>query len=236
MDRRILVFTVHKAASLGVYDVMRRVAQHEGWPIHSANLKQANLAEPSAPGDPDFYKQLEGNAGLVGPVRMPVALPAEAAARDKFILHLRDPRDVLVRMFFSWSYSHPGVNDAYREQLREGGIDAFARSESAGLKAKYDLYLSDYLSLPQTTLLRYEDFVLDRPAWLKSFLEAASADAGHGFYVRLAKRNPAAKVRKEDVYAHIRKAEPGDYLDKLSRETIAALNEEWRDVLDALGY
>jgi hypothetical protein len=236
MDHRLFVFTVHKAASLGVYDVMRRVAKKEGWRLYSANLKAANLVEPEAPGDPTFYEQVADKSGLVGPVRMPVALPERGTEKDRYILHLRDPRDVLVSMFYSWSYSHPGVNDAYREQLRERGVNDFALRESAALHEKYAHYVRDFLPLPQTTLLKYEDFVTDRPKWLSAFLGAAGLDPDEGFYKRLARRNPAAKLRKEDVHAHIRKAEPGDYLDKLDAETIATLNRQWEGLLNALDY
>lgn len=235
MDRRILVFTVHKAASLGVSDVMRRVAKKEGWSFHSANLKKATLVEPKTPGDVEFLAQLDGKTGLVGPIRMPVAL-AGKAANDKLILHLRDPRDVLVSMFFSWSYSHPGVDEALRARLRDKGLDEFVLRESAGLKEKYALYVRDYLSLPDTVLLKYEDFVLDRPAWLDAFLRACDIDPAQRFYTRLGKDNPAAKVREEDKFSHIRKAAPGDHKEKLKAETIASLNNEWADLLKALYY
>ncbi len=235
MDRRILVFTVHKAASLGVSDVMRRVAKKEGWPFHSANLKKATLIEPEAPGDEKFFSQLDGKMGLVGPIRMPVALTGKSA-NDRFILHLRDPRDVLVSMFFSWSYSHPGVNEDYRARLREKGLDDFVLRESAGLKEKYALYVRDYLSLPGAVLLKYEDFVLVRPAWLSAFLRACGVDPEQRHYIRLGKDNPAEKVRQEDKFSHIRKAAPGDHKEKLKDETIKALNSEWADLLLALGY
>ncbi len=236
MKHRILVFTVHKAASLGVYDIMRNIARKEGWPLHSANLKKPNLVEPVAPGDPDFYKQLTGKTGLVGPVRMPVAISPEALQSDSFILHLRDPRDVLVSMFYSWSYSHPGVNDEYRESLRQKGIDDFCLHQSADLKRKYELYLRDLFSLPNTTRLTYENFVLNRPLWLGQFLSALGEGDKINRYARLAKDNPAEKVGVEDIRAHIRKAMPGDHLEKLNSETRDALNAEWRDILHALDY
>lgn len=235
MDKRILVFTVHKAASLGVSEVMRRVAKKEKWDFHSANLKKATLVEPTVPGDVEFFSQLDGKTGLVGPIRMPVALTKKAPS-DKLILHLRDPRDVLVSMFFSWSYSHPGVDEDLRARLRKAGLDEFVLRESAGLKEKYALYVRDYLSLPETVSLKYEDFVLDRPAWLGAFLDACDIDPAQRHYVRLGKDNPAAKVREEDKFSHIRKASPGDYKEKLNAETIATLNADWADILKALDY
>ncbi len=235
MDRRILVFTVHKAASLGLHDVLHRIAKKEKWPLYSPNMKKATLIEPNEPGETGFFDQLEGKAGLAGPIRMPVALDKKAES-DKLILHLRDPRDVLVSMFYSWSYSHPGVDEGLRERLIERGLEEFVRRESVGLKKKYDLYVRDYLSLPGTVLLKYEDFVLDRPSWLGGLLNACGIDPDQRYYQRLAKDNPAAKVRQEDKYSHIRKAAPGDHREKLESETIAKLNDDWAEILGALGY
>ena len=236
MDHRVFVFTVHKAASLGVYDVMRNVAKKEGWPLHSANLRHPNLVEPAAPGDKAFLEQLNGKTGLVGPVRMPVTLDEKSLARDRIILHLRDPRDVLVSMFYSWSYSHPGVSNDYREDLRRMGIDEFVKRNTPALKQKYKSYADKFLPLPATRLLRYEDFVLDRPRWLEAFLGAAGVQDGMKRYARLANKNPADDVREENIHAHIRKAAPGDHKEKLLEETIGWLNEEWRDLLAALDY
>ena len=236
MQHRAFVFTVHKAASLGLHEVIRQVARKEGWPFYSPNRKVPNMVEPEAPGDPEFFAQFEGKTGLIGPVRMPVEIPDAARERDRFIVHLRDPRDVLVSMFFSWGYSHPGINPEYRSALRDEGVDQFVLRESPGLKKKYDLYFKDFLSMPQTALLKYEDFVLDRPHWLEQFLSALEIPNGRRRYQSLAKDNPASQVKSEDIYRHIRKAAPGDFRDKLSGETIEALNHQWKDGLERLGY
>lgn len=235
-DRRYFVFTLHKAASLGVHEVLRRIARKEGWPFYSPNLKTPNLVEPGKNGDANFLKQLDGKTGLVGPVRRPVALTPEAVADDRFILHLRDPRDVLVSMFFSWSYSHPGVNEEWRATLRERGVDYFVLKETPELMERYKLYIDDYLSVQTTTLLRYEDFVLNRLLWLEELLGALNIENGVKRYRRLANDNPAEKIRNEDKMRHIRKALPGDYKDKLQPETIAALNDRWSGILSALDY
>lgn len=221
---------------MGVYDVMRYVVRKEGWRLYSANLKKPNLIEPTLPGDPDFYKQLEGKIGLVGPVRMPVEISPQALHDDSFILHLRDPRDVLVSMFYSWSYSHPGVDDKYRASLRQKGIDKFCLHQSTDLKRKYELYIRDLVPLQNTKVLKYEDFVLNRSLWLNDFLNAMGIGDKTERYVRLAKDNPAARVGVEDIQAHIRKAAPGDHHEKLKRETKDALNKEWRDILQTLDY
>ncbi|MBT8472145.1 MAG: sulfotransferase domain-containing protein, partial [Marinicaulis sp.] len=173
---------------------------------------------------------------FVGPVRLPVPVEGLLAEVDKVIIHLRDPRDVLVSMFFSWVYSHPGVDEGVRERHQEHGIERFVMHEAIALKEKYQLYIDNYLSLPQSTLLRYEDFVLDRPAWLQSFLEAAGANPDRGRYRKLASVNHAAGVTEENVRAHIRKAAPGDHREKLEKSTIEKLNRRLESVLTALDY
>ena len=236
MDNRALVFTVHKAASLGVYDVMRRVASHEKWPLHSANHRKKTMTEPNGLGDEKFFAQLDGKTGLVGPIRAPVALPEDAVTNDTIIIHLRDPRDVLVSMFYSWSYSHPGVDEAWRKRLIDRGVDEFVWNENTALKNKYRIYARKMATLPNATLVKYEDFVLDRPAWMHTFLSALGLDPEIPFYKKLANDNPAAKVTAEDKSQHIRKAAPGDYAEKLRPETIEKLNTNWEQMFGDLGY
>jgi len=236
MKSRFILFTVHKAASLGVHDILRRIASKERWDFYSPNLKTPNLTEPAGTGDADFHRQLAGKSGLIGPVRMPVFLPDAMKAADRFALHLRDPRDVLVSMYYSWSYSHPGVSGAVRERYREMGVDQCALFESPQLMEKYSYYMREILPLPRTTLLRYEDFVLDRERWLHQLLGALGLGGKHGSYKPLARDNPAANLKGEDKTRHLRKALPGDFREKLAPATIDQLNEQWGDILGALDY
>ncbi len=236
MKNRFVLFTVHKAGSLGVHEVLRRIARKQGWDFYSPNLKRPNLIEAAKTGDPDFYRQLLGVSGIIGPVRLPVAVPAAAKETDRFIVHLRDPRDVLVSMYYSWSYSHPGVDPAVRERYRDMGVDRCALFESAQLLEKYQYYMREILPISSTTLLRYEDFVLDRERWLGGLLTALGiADQARRFR-RLSLDNPAAAIKTEDKTRHIRKAAPGDYREKLAADTLDQLNMQWREVLKALDY
>lgn len=44
------------------------------------------------------------------------------------------------------------------------------------------------------------------------------------------------QVEDEDVYRHKRQVMPGDHTRKLLPETIAALNEQFANILKTLGY
>jgi len=235
MNQQLIVFTVHKAASLGVHEVLR-IAKREKWDFYSPNLKTPNITEPSSVGDEAFHEQFKNRTGLFGPIRGPFQMTEEMKQTARCCVHLRDPRDVLVSMYFSWSYSHPGVDEEVRSRYREMGVDRAALFESAQLLEKYQYYLHHLLSLENTALLRYEDFILNRAQWLQQLLNALGIGHHIKHYGRLAKENPAEKITTEDKRRHIRKALPGDFREKLNAETIAQLNRHWADVLKALNY
>ena len=72
------------------------------------------------------YDFIAKKRGCFGPMRFFV--PTQAFAEASIILHLRDPRDVLVSMFYSYCYMHAGEierHTGYRKEVAEAGIDRF---------------------------------------------------------------------------------------------------------------
>src|SRR5207248_11620652 len=67
-----------------------------------------------------------------------------ALSNANIILHLRDPRDVLTSMFFSYCFMHPGEiapNTGYRKEVAEAGIDKFVLDMS---DENFSRYQGDY--------------------------------------------------------------------------------------------
>lgn len=130
--------------------------------------------------------------GCFGPLRFFV--PTAALESANIILHLRDPRDVLTSMFFSYCFMHEGEiapNTGYRKEVAEAGIDKFVLDMSdenfsqyrgaygtggtygryvGNICDRYTTYLKEIVGRPNAILLSYEEMVLNFPTWLRKLL------------------------------------------------------------------
>ena len=163
--------------------------------------------------------------------------------KQRKILIVRDPRDMVVSLYYSMKYSH---------KLDEIGTPSFKltmrmrRSDTAQSIDDYCLFnssiynarLYDYFEVlhdPETRVLRYEDFIYDKMALVSSIcdwfsidlsLERKQAIAAHFDYV------PAQELPLE----HVRQVHPGDHGRKLQPQTIDALNAVFARFLATFGY
>lgn len=257
LDRNVIVFTTHKAGSMVLHRVLRDICEINNIAYYSPNQCGAEtLPYDRIFSGEDFIAQRNG---CFGPIRFFV--PSAALQSANILVHLRDPRDVLTSMFFSYCFMHPGeieANTGYRKKVAEAGIDEFVLGMSdenftryqgeygtgfqynrhiGNIRDRYLTYLREVVSRPNAVVLSYEEMVLDFGSWLRKFLavfELADADRTYGFVSR--RHAETVKPTDEDIWSHKRKVTPGDYKDKLRPETISKLNLRFSEVLDALGY
>jgi Sulfotransferase domain len=257
LDKNVIVFTTHKAGSMVLHRVLRDICEKNNIAYYSPNQSGAN----KMPFDRIFNGEdfIAARHGYFGPLRFFV--PSAALESANIIVHLRDPRDVLTSMFFSYCFMHPGeieANTGYRKEVAEAGIDKFVLDMSdatfsrytgdygtgspysryiGNIQERYMTYLREVIGKPNAVVVSYEEMVLDFPSWLRKFLaafELADADATYRFVER--RHAETVKPAGEDIWSHKRKVTPGDYKEKLKPETIAELNLRFSEVLDALGY
>lgn len=212
-----------------------------------------------------------------GPIRSQEAMPSipEGIEDYSVILHLRDPRDVLVSLFFSCAFSHPvnpaifNPDEATRQEWIEQGIDAFVIEQSPIVIDRYNYVIENLLGRENVLFLKYEEMVLNYQEWLAKFLsvfiapepdtltsaqrkgllalleklpmtqrkERSPKPAFSTLYQELFEAHKADfQVEDEDIYRHKRQVLPGDHTRKLQSETIAALNEKFAEILNALAY
>ena len=196
--------------------------------------------------------------GCFGPLRIFVPVPQMEDTR--ILVHLRDPRDVLVSMFYSYCYAHGGEvegGQGVRREVADRGIDDFvlqmATAEQApvsgdygtgsglwdlagNVRRRYEDYLSNLHGQPNSVFVRYEDMISDPTGWLSSVVGAfgdVGADQTEKIIEWLVLN---LRVDGEDRWAHKRQVIAGDHKNKLRPETICRLNETFGDVLDRLGY
>lgn len=249
-EYRIIVMTVHKAASMLLWNLLDSVSKTGGIPHFSENSgnfpKHWDLENDASP--------IAAVHGLVGPLRS--LAPVADLAGTYILLQLRDPRDVLVSLFYSFCYSHPapvGIDvSADRGRWIERGIDDFVLNDpvewgpatyrrnfgSDALKQRYEAYCNALLGLPNVTLLRYEDMFADFATWWRGFAAGFEGMAAPEVLAAVKEKTRAelALPAEERIHEHKRRMIPGDHRNKLAPATIAALDRKFGTILETLGY
>jgi hypothetical protein len=254
--RDIVVFTLHKSASMFIHHQCELLCRRGGLVYHSPNLPGSGLDARRLLTDKEIWRSRHG---CFAPIRFFVDIPRIEDYR--IILHVRDPRDVLVSMFYSYCYIHAGEippNTGYRREVAEAGIDAFVLGKASARSAdyrgdygtgghvedlignlprRYDDYLQRLVGKPNVILLKYEEMVGNYPAWLQKFLSPFRIDDKRAIVEELvAQRRASLPKRELDVMNHVRHVTPGDHAEKLQGSTIRQLNEIFAGTLEKLGY
>ncbi|MBW2466818.1 MAG: sulfotransferase domain-containing protein [Deltaproteobacteria bacterium] len=214
-----------KECGLNYYSV-----NHNKYNRYYFDTEETNLAD---------ITNWENRTGCFAPLRYYFDIPQELKAH--IILHLRDPRDVLVSLYFSEAYSHSvfkGVFDlsrAERNEIISMGIDNYVLKYADTFNRKYTEY-HELLTRPGSLFVKYEDLVLNFPFWLQEVAKGFAIE-NTKFINRLIKKYQGEfTVTKENIHAHKRKIVPGDYKEKLASGTIERLNGIFLDNLKKYNY
>jgi len=175
------------------------------------------------------------------------------------ILNLRDPRDVLVSMYYSFCYSHPGEIEGYtgyRKTVADNGIDNFVLmlidknipdylkfygtgdpNTMGNVKERYERYIYNLIGKPNVIFVKYEDMVSDFNKWLSNIIVPFGITSNSILFKYLVyiNKNSFAKQR-ENVWNHKRKVVSGGYKDKLKSNTVKELNKRLERILVTLNY
>lgn len=256
VDRDIVVFTLHKSASMFIHRQCELLCQLSGITYNSPNVPNSGVDARRLLTDEDLWRHRHG---CFAPVRFFVDIPH--IENYDVILHLRDPRDVLVSMFYSYCYIHPGeieANTGYRKEVAARGIDSFVLAKASSgsaqyrgdygtgghvedfignLPQRYRAYLERLVGRPNVTLLKYEEMVTDYRRWLEKFIKPFPLDNKPDLIEQLVVQAPSFfPKRTADAVSHVRHVTPGDHRTKLQPGTIRRLDEIFSDTLAALGY
>ena len=254
--RNIIAYTTHKAGSMVLHRVLKDICELNRIRYYSPNDRRTTLPLDRIFAGDDFIAK---RRGCFGPIRF--FLPTKALGEASVILHLRDPRDVLVSMFYSYCYMHAGEIEAqtgYRKEVAEAGIDRFVldmvserfygyrgdygigsryKKDVGTVLDRYQRYISELVSRPNTIVVSYEEMVLAFPAWLEKITQAFElTNLEETRAVVTARHASSVAAAEEDVWSHKRKVTPGDHREKLQSETVRELDEIFAPVLEKLGY
>jgi hypothetical protein len=163
--------------------------------------------------------------------------------RVRKMIVVRDPRDMLVSLYYSLRYSHwfPAV----RTGQLEAAIEPARREAELSLDefciAYAPLYAAEFWKVrtvlrdDDVLVLRYEDFVYDK--------FRLAQNVSHWCGLNLSEERTKEIAAGYDVFpladdadAHIRQVHPGDHRRKLGGDTIATLNACLINFLQAFSY
>jgi hypothetical protein len=155
------------------------------------------------------------------------------------VLLVRDPRDMLVSMYYSVAKSHvlPKGNLSFIKRRRQASrmtVDEFAIKKAPEYKRSLQIYRE---KLPAATLTtyRYEDVIYEKEVWLKDLVEKLGLPQNDEL-IRSTARKFDVFPEQENENEHIRQVHPGNYKRKLKQETIAVISETLEEFLDYYNY
>ena len=154
------------------------------------------------------------------------------------VIHLiRDPRDMLVSLYFSVKYSHELKNEKLKSLNRhahELNIDSFVLQKADVYLKIYEQY-AENLNIKKIAIYRYEDVIFDKLDWLKSMIGHLGLPYEEGAAFEISKKHDIIPSI-EDEKSHIRSVRPGNFRSKLQEQTIVKLNDVYFNILRKYGY
>lgn len=238
----LFFFTFHKCASVFISRCVLQRARGLTHVDHAARM----FAGKS--GGPDGFAP-RGN--VYGPLRLSaegdvldrLVLPALDAVRHDGVracLMVRDPRDMLVSMFFhsrDGAALRPDLPGAQKKEEERAEavrleIDGYVLGTSERFREGCERAVQLVSDVPSTTVLRYEDMI-DRWGLFQQQLQAAF-DLPPRWLRTIAEESRPNEV--EQPGAHKRSGATGDHRRKLRPETVAELTRRFDPVLRRFGY
>ena len=247
-QRSFFAVGLHKAGSSLLTDLFHRLAA--GYRYVPFNLHQAlydlglHAQDVAVPGN-EFFRPF--GLAYIGFRGWPPSHSLPDCARQRVVHLVRDPRDVMVSLYYSIAKSHASpvlTEDTANltRQFRDNrdyalrhGIDGFVLAWANKVYREYtETY--DVLRPANPRIWRYEDVIFDKVAWVKDMLRHLEMEPPSSDILQQIIRPLDVLPSTEDPARHIRQVRPGDHRAKLSGATIEKLSEAFAPILSRHGY
>lgn len=172
---------------------------------------------------------------------LPTTYDIPILGKVKAILLVRDPRDMLVSLYYSMRESHPTPGQAIkvlggaRALAHRSSLDDCALTWAGGYAKTMRDYHEKLARSPLTKVFRYEDVVYDKATWV--------ADICDHFEWDVPAETQRAIAKSADVFPdqerpdqHVRQVHPGNCKKKLAPDTIARLDDMLGPEMALFGY
>lgn len=234
----VLLFTTHKCASMYFGRLLNAIDQQTSFQHLDFDSYFAGQLVPVVEGfdDQRFLNRAFQSRGFVyGPMRSNRSIPNKN--KYKILLVLRDPRDVMVSLYYSMRYSHSLISRQMidiRLEAMQHSVDSYALFRAREFRQKYDDY-RELLDSPFNTLfVKYEDLIADPRSNVQSIVAFMGADLDENLKEKLI--TDLMPTNDENVESHRRSGKSGQFREKLQPETVEELGKEFKDTLKCFGF
>jgi len=238
-----IALSMHKAGSSIADRIFTKIARERGYELDliSTRVSDSPLSEP------EFYReyqsQMKTEGVYYGMARHPQCHELEILPKLRVLIQVRDPRDCITSMYYSFANSHvpprdPTKLEAFekrRAEFQAIDIDVWAVKEARNYLKRLEKLEAVINSHSEVQMLTYEEMVQDTPAWLEkvlTFFDQPMTDR----LQRVLEPHLDFSVSTEDVSKHKRQVSPGDHRRKLKPETIAQMNEVLAPTMRVFDY
>lgn len=163
--------------------------------------------------------------------------------QNKKFLLIRDPRDVLVSLFFSMARSHrlPGPGSAQDEILRvreltSKSIDAFVESEvTENIQVRYRDYREFCEQHQDVILFRYEDVIFDKQAWVTNIIRHLDLEVPEKMVRKIVRKHDELPTEERPL-ENVRQVRPGNWKEYLSADSATRIEHLFAREMAFFGY
>ncbi len=161
------------------------------------------------------------------------------------LIMVRDPRDMLVSAYYSYSKSHAIPKSEskaaefmeFRKKISNMSVDEYVIDMSENTRWRMEQYMKLQQISDTVCILKYEDMISDFNCWLDSLLTHCQWQISPTLREKLLSESAQSKkVTEEKTSSHRRQVTPGDHKRKLKDSTIAYLDNHFSDILNQFGY
>ena len=157
-----------------------------------------------------------------------------------FVILIRDPRDIIVSMYYSFGFSHglspDETTQRYQEKRRESiqamNIDEYAVYVLPKLKKKLNCLIEMSGKTSRLTILKYDEMIIDFKSFYRKLQQAISIDSNFESSMYANTRPQPLEI----VGSHRRSGNVGEYINKLRGDTIDIINSEITGQLKYFDY
>ena len=238
-------FSIHKAGSTLMHEMIRDVCAARNIPAISLPdlFFHEGIPDHEWAYDPKVLKGIYAGRVYYGFRYLPPILmgPEVKTLMQKSVLLIRDPRDILVSQFFSFgrpngSHCLPSNKAAsnHHKHAQACEIDQYVLDSAPLLLSKFTAY-KDHLLSEHPRVYQYETIYFEKQQFLQSIFDQFQIEVPATVVKQVAELHDV-RPTVEDPSKHIRQGAPGDHRRKLRPDTIAQLNEQFRDIGQSFGY